>query len=163
MLAGLILSTSVNQSRGDSCSLLPLPSALPLQLSGLVSSIRPLLFHNPPLPPKRRHIFYPPPLYTDIFILHGGLPLLLLLLKHRSLSWLGPRSSPRGIFACGPDCLIDRERKKRDFEWQLTWVPIFVTLTSGCSNRDPQLSRCVIAQGHAGTFCSWICIRWAEI
>lgn len=82
--------------------------------------------------------------------------------KHPLLPWLSPRSSPRDIFACGPDCLIDRERKKRDFEWQLTWVPIFVTLTSGCSNRDPQLLRYVIAQGHAGAQDSWLCIRWAE-
>lgn len=69
-LARLILKnlpTSVNQSSGDSCPLLPLPSALTLQLSGLVSSSRPLLFHNPPLPPKRRHIFLPPLPCIQIF------------------------------------------------------------------------------------------------
>lgn len=154
------LPFSVNQSSGDSCPLLPLPYVVKCWASFLALA---LCFSTILLSPQNADIFFNPPSHVySFFYPSQSSAASVSSKKHPLLPWLSPRSSPRDIFACGPDCLIDRERKKRDFEWQLTWVPIFVTLTSGCSNRDPQLLRYVIAQGHAGAQDSWLCIRWAE-
>lgn len=73
-------------------------------------------------PKKRRHIFFTPLLlllpsssciHFFIYIFPELCRFLLPILKQPPLPGLGPRCSPRGIFSCGPDSLIDRERKKR--------------------------------------------------
>lgn len=56
----LIHPTSINHAGTAAVSFPSPPLRASIKLSGLVSSTRPLLLFNPPLPPKRRHIFCAP-------------------------------------------------------------------------------------------------------
>lgn len=54
------------------------------------------------------------------------------------------------------------DEKKEEFEWQLTLVPIFVTVTRGCCNPGPQFSCVVTTYRLADYFHSLIFNMWEE-
>lgn len=54
------------------------------------------------------------------------------------------------------------DEKKEEFEWQLTLVPIFVTVTRGCCNPGPQFSCVVTTYRLADYFLSLIFNMWEE-